>query len=702
MFRPENEQEQIRLIKKLQQTAHPILITGPTGSGKDYLAKKIHHEGKRNGSPFVAVNCSAIPLALFEAQVFGHVKGSFTGAIADNSGYCGMTGNGTLFLDEIADLPLESQPKLLRLLENKTYIPVGSSKEMAFTGRIIAATHKNLEILVKKGDFREDLFHRLSVFHIQTKPLAERSSEIEKYITDFFTANNHKLQFSACALQQMQAYDWPGNIRQLKNILEQIMVCHESDYIDSVGVLRYLPLPQTSNEISSHLEKILQNLQGDKLLSLEQHLLNYVLDKHNGNRSAAARELGVERKCVERRINFFNKTIEDARKILNRTDALQESMLQPDHVRELTQKLNNLNSLNSSTEVRELQLRFNIHLSHHYRRKSGWASRESMDYYTASQKLCFELNRIEEMGQIFFGFWAPNLVLGYFDKALDLANEFYNNSSRFNSHYGQRIASLGLANTHYWLGDLHQTSYYLERFRATTSFVIYKNQNDRDEHQALYLLFLILSNTHQTKDIDVQFDTNAVNNLIATSTSAYVQTICYQALAWSAFLREEDENCLANSEEFISVAREHDFKQYQGLGMLFKSYALAKSGRFTEARRLISESDALLISADQPLTILYTIRGIVYGELLLAYGSWTAGELHEVQKAVNFCREHQAHIMLGHLLFILTRLNRVKSDSEQIFEAISVAQSHGCQDVINKIESWRNNERSTNCTNLHK
>ncbi len=228
-----------------------VLINGESGSGKESFSKIIHGLSNRKIGPFIAINCGAIPEGTIDSELFGHVKGSFTGAIEDRKGYFETTNGGTIFLDEIAEMPLGTQARLLRILENGEYIPVGSSKVKKTNVRVVAATNVNLQTAIEKGEFREDLYYRLNTVPIMVPPLRDRGFDIEllfiKFTSDFAEKNHiQPVELTEEARAMLRVFRFPGNIRQLKNIAEQITILESDRIINSQILEKYLPKNQKS------------------------------------------------------------------------------------------------------------------------------------------------------------------------------------------------------------------------------------------------------------------------------------------------------------------------------------------------------------------------------------------------------------------------------------------------------------------------
>lgn len=223
------------LIKTLSASSSTALITGESGTGKELVAQSLHVQGPRAGGPFVPINCGAIPRELIESELFGHRKGSFTGAFSDRLGRFELAHGGTLFLDEIGDLPMDMQVKLLRVLQERCILPVGSSKEVPIDVRVVAATHKKLEAEVEAGRFREDLYYRINVLPVVTTPLRERPTDIAALIQ--FYADKHAIagakavRFAPEMMQMLQAYAWPGNVRELSNLVDRFSTLYPSQVL---------------------------------------------------------------------------------------------------------------------------------------------------------------------------------------------------------------------------------------------------------------------------------------------------------------------------------------------------------------------------------------------------------------------------------------------------------------------------------------
>jgi two-component system response regulator PilR (NtrC family) len=304
-------------IEQVSRSQAPIFITGESGSGKEVVARAIHQSSPRKSQPFIAINCGAIPKELMESEFFGHKKGSFTGAHQDKQGLFQAAHGGTLLLDEIADLPLEMQVKLLRVIQEKSIRPIGSQTELSVDVRIISATHQNLLDAVSKGMFRSDLYYRVNVIEILVPPLREKLDDIP-LLSDFILHkiarqnNNIKHQINSTTLQALQAYDFPGNIRELENILERACALTSDEHIHIEHLLLTTPvekLPNTPPQTPSEKEQAHKITFDASIESIDEHLENIeknilldALNNNRWNRTATAKTLGISFRSLRYRL----------------------------------------------------------------------------------------------------------------------------------------------------------------------------------------------------------------------------------------------------------------------------------------------------------------------------------------------------------------------------------------------------------------
>lgn len=309
-------QSLFEMIEKVAESSATILIQGESGTGKELAARAIHQLSGRSNRNFVPVNCAAIPDDLLESELFGHVKGSFTGAYANRAGRFEMADKGTLFLDEIGDMKANLQVKILRVLQNREFEPVGSTRSQKVDVRIIAATNKNLEELVVSKDFREDLYYRLSVIPITIPPLRERRDDIPLLIHNFLTRFNsdkrHAVKgFSREALNILGNYDWPGNVRELENLVERLVILKDSGFITPDDLPdKYLSGQQTSMPMTEPaLDDVLP--EGGICLNsavdeFENRLIMQALARTRGNKKEAANLLNLKRTTLIEKLKKKN------------------------------------------------------------------------------------------------------------------------------------------------------------------------------------------------------------------------------------------------------------------------------------------------------------------------------------------------------------------------------------------------------------
>ncbi|MFN3918931.1 MAG: sigma-54-dependent transcriptional regulator [Methylohalobius sp.] len=294
-------------IVKLARTQAPVFISGESGTGKELVARLIHAKGPRANKPFVAVNCGAIPAELMESEFFGHRKGSFSGAVADQVGLFQAADGGTLFLDEVADLPLGLQVKLLRAIQEKTIRPIGADQEIPVDVRILSATHKNLKQLVAEGRFRQDLFYRINVIELEVPPLRERREDIpllvEKTLFRLARENGlERLKLSNRAMEALYRYEFPGNVRELENILERAAALCEGEEID-VDDLDLPTTPGAGPKLVSDEEIPSGEFSLEEyLLQIERRAILDALEQTRWNRTAAAQKLGLTFRSLRYRL----------------------------------------------------------------------------------------------------------------------------------------------------------------------------------------------------------------------------------------------------------------------------------------------------------------------------------------------------------------------------------------------------------------
>jgi two-component system response regulator HydG len=294
------------LVARIGGSDIPVLIEGETGVGKELVARALHASGPRRSGPFVAINCGAVPANLLESELFGHVRGAFTGAVAPRVGLLVKATGGTLLLDEIGDMPLEMQTKLLRSLQERKVRPVGSNEERSFDARILAATHRDLEADVASGRFREDLYYRINVVKIHVPPLRARTSDILALATHFLRGSAEKSKKGEMILSPpvatlLLAYDWPGNVRELENCIDRAVALARLNHLSAEDLPERIVARRATASASPTEES-------DEILTLDEIDRRYIaraLKLLDGNKARAASLLGLDRRTLYRRLEKY-------------------------------------------------------------------------------------------------------------------------------------------------------------------------------------------------------------------------------------------------------------------------------------------------------------------------------------------------------------------------------------------------------------
>jgi len=318
-------QDIFKIIGKAAATQFPVLITGESGTGKELVARALHHYSDRSAKPFIFINCAAISRELLESELFGHEKGSFTGAVEAKKGKFELADGGTIMLDEIGDMELPLQAKILRVLQNSEFYRVGGKESLRVDVRVIAATNQRLPELMKAGRFREDLFHRLNVINIHIPPLRERVEDIpllaefflKKYATE---ASHDAVYLSPEAETLLKQYPWPGNIRELENIIKRSLVLVPRgpilpEHLPEALLAEAHRAPRTADSWEEHLDGVVRDFlarNGDSadgslydllVQAVEKHLFEQLLEKNRGNQVATSKSLGINRNTLKRKID---------------------------------------------------------------------------------------------------------------------------------------------------------------------------------------------------------------------------------------------------------------------------------------------------------------------------------------------------------------------------------------------------------------
>ena len=301
-------------IERVAASETRVCIRGETGTGKELVARTLHEKSPRRAGPFITLNCAAIPAELMESELFGHEKGSFTGAASRHVGKFEQAHRGTLFLDEIGDMPLPMQAKLLRVLEENEIERVGGDRPIPVDVRVLVATHRNLEEQVKRGAFREDLYHRIYVFPVLLPPLRERPEDIrvlaEHFARQVAEQNGWKpKKFLPAAIEELSRYAWPGNVRELRNVVERILLLASADEIDAATIRRALPQPE-----SGSAEAASSGTLAERVEAFERETIIAELKRHHHHMTNAAKALGLERSHLYKKCQHLGIDLRSIRK----------------------------------------------------------------------------------------------------------------------------------------------------------------------------------------------------------------------------------------------------------------------------------------------------------------------------------------------------------------------------------------------------
>jgi transcriptional regulator with PAS, ATPase and Fis domain len=297
-------QNELKRIPAIGSSDIPVLVMGPSGAGKEYLTKALHFNSSRAYGELVSLNCSAFSEQLIESELFGHLEGSFTGATKNRKGAFQQAKGGTLVLDEIGDLPLNLQPKLLRALENKEIRPVGSDKSIKTDVRVIASTHKNLLNKVETGEFREDLFYRLSALTIEVPSLLDRMEDFESLLFNF--SKNYKIRFSPDAIKFLKRHEWPGNIRELKNTVMRASVLYKDSGVDLHAAQDLLSKFNRKKSTDNSAFSVQSN--GSLVKEMEKQMIIKKLKENKGNQRKTAQDLGMAKSTLHDKIKRYLST----------------------------------------------------------------------------------------------------------------------------------------------------------------------------------------------------------------------------------------------------------------------------------------------------------------------------------------------------------------------------------------------------------
>ncbi|MEX3981194.1 sigma 54-interacting transcriptional regulator [Paraburkholderia sp. EG287A] len=671
----------VRMIDRVAPTDHALLIIGPTGSGKELVARRVHSRSLRRDQPFVDVNCGAIPEHLVEAELFGHVKGAFTGAGESRPGLLQQVGKGTLLLDEIGELPLALQPKLLRALETRTFRPVGASSSVRFEGRVVASTHRDLRELARQGLFREDLFYRLAVFVLAVPGLDQRVEDIAALAAHFASQQERRIEFSPAALRRLGRHAWPGHIRQLRNLVSQLSVLAEKPLIEEDTLEPFL-LSETAGAVSrAALADMLLQLEGrDKLAGAEDLLIDRALERTAGNKSAAATLLGVGRKTVERRLKSREEHHREAHKSLEHANALIDAARFAEAIPHLRRCLDVLQTSRDEPAARRAQFDAYRLLGMSLRSVHGWLYAEATACYAAALEVGEGICEPGEIAAIQFGVWTTQLTTLQLKQARASAQEMLQRAQNSGNRVSLDEAHVAMANTLYWLGDSEEALACLAR----GSLLGVTRDDVRTGSQGIDLASLALTFEGLAAYQIGEFGQarRAMDMLILRASEpgahALAHVLNLQGAAWLASLFDDQRRGpLASELESVSIA--NGFPFYRGMGQIFRSAELSAQGLNAEAEAVMLDGyDNHMVCNGGAL--FHSFKMWQHGELLLRSGRAKQCETM-LAAAVDetLARQERAH--LGELLVTRARaqwaLGDLTSAEQGLRTALSTALAFG-------------------------
>ncbi|EEA02396.1 putative sigma54 specific transcriptional regulator [Burkholderia sp. H160] len=672
----------VRMIDRVAPTDHALLIVGPTGSGKELVARRVHARSLHQDQPFVDVNCGAIPEHLVEAELFGHVKGAFTGAGENRQGLFQQVGSGTLLLDEIGELPLALQPKLLRVLETRTFRPIGSSTSLHFAGRIVAATHRDLRELARNGLFREDLFYRLAVFVLAVPGLEQRVEDIPALVTHFASQHARRLEFSPAAIRRLGQHAWPGHIRQLRNLISQLSVLAEDTLID-VDTLEPFLANETAGPVSrASLADMLLQLDGrDKLAAAEDLLIGRALERTGRNKSAAAALLGVGRKTIERRLKSREEHHREARKCLEQARALIEESRFAEAIPQLRRCLDVLQMNHEQEPVRRLQFDAYRLLGMSLRSVHGWLYAEATACYAAALAIGEGICDPAEIAAIQFGVWTTQLTTLQLKQARATAQDMLQRAQNGGNPVSLDEAHIAMTNTLFWLGDSEEALACLAR----GNLLGVARHDTRTGSQGIDLASLALTFEGLAAYQIGAFEQarRAMEMLILRasepSAHAFAHAVNLQGASWLACLFDDTERLGHLASELESVSIANGFAFYRGVGQILRACHLSSLGRCEEAETVMVDGyDNHVVCNGGAL--FYSFKTWKHGELLLRDGRAKACE-SILATALDETLARQERAYLGELMVTLARaqwaLGDLTAAEQGLRTALSTALAFG-------------------------
>jgi DNA-binding NtrC family response regulator len=639
----------LHLIDRVAPTDHALLVSGPTGAGKEVVAQLVHHRRRQPGAPFVDLNCGALPEHLVESELFGHVKGAFTGANSDHPGLFGIAGRGTVFLDEIGELPLALQPKLLRVLETRSFRPVGAAASRRFEGRVIAASHRDLVELVRQGRFREDLYYRLAVFVLDVPGLDQRRDDIPLLAQHFAALQPRALRFTSDALERLREHAWPGNVRQLRNLIDRIGILSDASVI-TTSILDEFLAPAKAGPLPEALFESLLALDGEnKLDAAEQLLIDFALKRTQGSKTAAAALLGVHRKVIERRLVARDRQRGVLAEALEQARALVDEGKLREAIEPLRRGLGQSTVLDAQSEMRALRFEAHRLLAVCLRAVHGWLSAEAQAEQEAALSCGEGVVEPAVLNSLQFGMWSTQLMTMQLAQARATAQQMLRRAQGTREPAALAEAYAALANTTFWLADFAEVLACLEQggllpppeheCRGTQSFdlrglaVTFAGlaafQSGAFERARSYLHWLIDETGREGQ-------------------APFAAAIVLQGVAWLAFLFDDMPTVGTYADRLVALSIEHEFPFYRGVGQVFLGCHLAAQGDHERAEAEMAQGfeQHMLRHGGK---LFHSFQAWQRGKALLAGGQHERARVM-LDAAIDTALEHQDRAYLGELL----------------------------------------------------
>lgn len=643
--------------RRIALSSSPVLIIGATGVGKENLARYIHNAGTHANAPFIDLNCSAVPENLFETELFGHVKGAFTGASANRNGYMLSAESGTLFLDEIGEMPLSLQPKLLRALETRTFRPVGSTHLHSFKGRIVAATHRDLASLSKKGLFREDLFYRLAVFSLEIPTMDQRKNDIPALVEYFSSLQPKPLSFTEEGLEYLKGYSWPGNIRELRNLIDRLSILTDTSVIDKPTLAKFISY--TASRKASSLETFVNAVLdmseiGDKLTLMEHLLVSGALHRSKGSKTEAARLLGIDRKAVERRAAKLHSCSQSVRMSVDKADIAMRHGDFKAAIAILEACLTGSTVAHELLRDESLHCNINYLLSICYQRTSGWMSEEGLRYCNRAADLAKRIGNKTIIQSTMFLVWTSLLMSLDLIKARNAANELLLHAREKGDQVFIQEGYIAVANTSFWLGDCKEVINILTESGLLASPDDAYTPLHQIDLQSLGIMFYGLS-CFQLGHFKLA--RNALERLLVRRGKAELadQDRCFvlQGISWLGCLLEEWDLMGAAAQELKDLAKGNTYSFFLGIGKFFYGRYLVEQGRKAEAEEEMATGYEKYVLYEGGL-LFQSFQAWQRGELLLRQGKPQDCMLL-VSSSIDISIRHQERTYLVELMELRAR-----------------------------------------------